>query len=43
MLRETGMVELVSLCACYTLISFLLNGFAVPLSPGASPSFEAFA
>jgi len=36
-LGDAGMVELVSLCGYYTLISFLLNGFAVPLPPGAAP------
>lgn len=34
---DAGVVELVSLCGYYTLISFLLNGFAVPLPPGAAP------
>src|SRR5271156_2634360 len=32
-LGDAGMVELVSLCGYYTLISFLLNAFAVPLPP----------
>jgi len=36
-LGDTGMVELVSLCGYYTLISFLLNAFAVPLPPDAAP------
>jgi 4-carboxymuconolactone decarboxylase len=36
-LGDAGMVELVSLCGYYTLISFLLNAFAVPLPPGATP------
>lgn len=36
-LGDTGMVELVSLCGYYTLISFLLNAFVVPLPPDASP------
>jgi hypothetical protein len=31
------MVELVSLCGYYTLISFLLNAFTVPLPPDALP------
>jgi 4-carboxymuconolactone decarboxylase len=35
LLGEAGMVELVSLCGYYTLISYLLNAFAVPLPPGA--------
>jgi hypothetical protein len=29
------MVELVTLCGYYTLVSFLLNAFDVPLPPGA--------
>jgi 4-carboxymuconolactone decarboxylase len=37
LLSETGMVELVSLCGYYTLISYLLNAFAVPIPPGARP------
>jgi 4-carboxymuconolactone decarboxylase len=36
-LGDSGMVELVSLCGYYTLISFLLNAFAVPLPPEAAP------
>ena len=36
-LGDAGMVELVSLCGYYTLISFLLNGFDVPLPPGTAP------
>jgi 4-carboxymuconolactone decarboxylase len=39
LLGDTGMVELVSLCGYYTLISFLLNAFAVPLPPGAEPAW----
>jgi 4-carboxymuconolactone decarboxylase len=39
LLGETGMVELVSLCGYYTLISYLLNAFSVPLPPGASPQW----
>jgi 4-carboxymuconolactone decarboxylase len=35
LLGEAGLVELVTLCGYYTLISFLLNGFDVPLPPGA--------
>ena len=34
------MVELVSLCGYYTLISFLLNAFDVPLPPGAAPMWD---
>ena len=37
LLGDAGMVELVSLCGYYTLISFLLNAFAVPLPPDAAP------
>ena len=39
-LGDAGMVELVSLCGYYTLISFLLNSFEVPLPPGAAPLWE---
>ena len=39
-LGDAGMVELVSLCGYYTLISFLLNAFAVPLPPGAAPMWD---
>jgi 4-carboxymuconolactone decarboxylase len=39
LLGDTGVVELVSLCGYYTLISFLLNAFAVPLPPGATPQW----
>jgi len=38
-LGDAGMVELVSLCGYYTLISFLLNAFAVPLPTGAAPAW----
>jgi 4-carboxymuconolactone decarboxylase len=41
LLGDAGMVELVSLCGYYTLISYLLNTFAVPLPPGASPQWES--
>ncbi|HUB22334.1 MAG TPA: carboxymuconolactone decarboxylase family protein [Streptosporangiaceae bacterium] len=40
-LGDAGMVELVSLCGYYTLISFLLNAFAVPLPPEATPMWDA--
>ncbi|MGO8961770.1 MAG: carboxymuconolactone decarboxylase family protein [Streptosporangiaceae bacterium] len=39
LLGEAGMVELVSLCGYYTLVSFLLNAFAVPLPPGVVPAW----
>ena len=31
---DAGLVELVALCGYYTLVSFLLNAFDVPLPPG---------
>lgn len=34
LLGDEGMVELVALCGYYTLISYLLNAFTVPLPPG---------
>jgi 4-carboxymuconolactone decarboxylase len=37
LLGDAGMVELVSLCGYYTLISYLLNAFTVPIPPGAEP------
>jgi 4-carboxymuconolactone decarboxylase len=40
LLPESGLVELVSLCGYYTLISFLLNAFTVPLPPGAQPAWD---
>ena len=39
LLGDAGAVELVTLCGYYTLISFLLNAFAVPLPPGARPAW----
>jgi len=39
LLGEEGLVELVSLCGYYTMVSFLLNAFAVPLPPGESPKW----
>jgi 4-carboxymuconolactone decarboxylase len=41
LLGDTGMVELVSLCGYYTLVSFLLNAFDVQLPPGAEPTWGA--
>jgi 4-carboxymuconolactone decarboxylase len=41
LLGDAGLVELVSLCGYYTLISFLLNAFAVPLPPGATPAWPS--
>jgi 4-carboxymuconolactone decarboxylase len=40
LLGDAGLVELVSLCGYYTLISYLLNAFAVPLPPGAQPQWD---
>ena len=40
LLGNAGMVELVSLCGYYTLISYLLNAFTVPLPPGAQPQWD---
>jgi 4-carboxymuconolactone decarboxylase len=37
---HTGMVELVTLCGYYTLISFLLNAFSVPIPAGAVPTWS---
>ena len=39
LLGDQGMVELVSVCGYYTLISFLLNAFEVPLPDGAAPAW----
>jgi 4-carboxymuconolactone decarboxylase len=39
LLGDAGLVELVSLCGYYTLVSFLLNAFTVPLPPGAEPAW----
>lgn len=39
-LGDAGMVELVALCGYYTMISFVLNAFEVPLPPGATPMWE---
>jgi 4-carboxymuconolactone decarboxylase len=39
LLGDTGLVELVALCGYYTLISFVLNAFDVPLPAGADPKW----
>jgi 4-carboxymuconolactone decarboxylase len=39
LLGQAGVVELVSLCGYYTLVSFLLNAFTVPLPPGAAATW----
>jgi 4-carboxymuconolactone decarboxylase len=40
LLGEAGVVELVSLCGYYSLVSFLLNAFTVPLPPGAAAAWD---
>jgi 4-carboxymuconolactone decarboxylase len=40
LLGDEGMVELVALCGYYTLVSFLLNAFSVPLPPGAAAQWD---
>ncbi len=37
LLGDRGVVELVTLCGYYTLVSFTLNAFAVELPPGETP------
>jgi 4-carboxymuconolactone decarboxylase len=39
LLGNQGVVELVALCGYYTLVSFSLNAFTVPLPPGAKPAW----
>ena len=39
LLGHQGAVELVSLCGYYTLVSFTLNAFTVPLPAGAEPAW----
>lgn len=39
LLGPEGLVELVSLCGYYTLVSYTLNAFAVALPPGVSPAW----
>jgi 4-carboxymuconolactone decarboxylase len=43
MFTHAGAVELVALCGYYTLISFLLGAFGVPLPPGAAPMWDGSA
>ena len=38
-LGEEGLVHLVCLCGYYTLVSFTLNAFDVPLPDGATPQW----
>ena len=40
-LGDAGTVEFVALCGYYSLVSFLLNAFAVPLPPDAAPMWNA--
>jgi 4-carboxymuconolactone decarboxylase len=37
---DAGMVELIALCGYYTLISFVLNGFNVPVPPGVAAAWD---
>jgi len=39
LLGPEGLVELVSLCGYYTLVSFTLNAFSVPLPEGVEPAW----
>ena len=41
LLGDNGMVELVSLCGYYVLVSFTLNAFEVGLPPGVTPAFSS--
>ena len=41
LLGDAGVVELVALCGYYTMISFMLNAFAVALPPGVPPMWPA--
>lgn len=40
LIGDAGLVELVSLCGYYTLVSYLLNAFQVPLPEGVTPVFD---
>jgi len=40
LLGDAGVVELVSLCGYYTLVSFLLNAFTVPLPEGVAATWD---
>jgi 4-carboxymuconolactone decarboxylase len=40
LLGERGIVELVTLCGYYTLVSFTLNAFDVALPPGEAPTWS---
>jgi 4-carboxymuconolactone decarboxylase len=41
LLGDTGVVEFVALCGYYSLVSFVLNAFAVPLPAGAEPMWPS--
>jgi 4-carboxymuconolactone decarboxylase len=41
LLGDEGMVELVALCGYYTLVSYLLNAFEVPLPAGARAQWDS--
>jgi len=41
LLGDRGIVELVTLCGYYTLVSFTLNAFDVALPPGEEPTWPA--
>jgi 4-carboxymuconolactone decarboxylase len=40
LLGDAGIVELVAMCGYYTLVSYVLNAFEVPLPDGATPAFR---
>jgi len=39
LLGDRGIVELITLCGYYTLVSFTLNAFDVALPPGEAPTW----
>jgi 4-carboxymuconolactone decarboxylase len=41
LLGDRGIVELVTLCGYYTVVSFTLNAFDVPLPPGEKPTWPS--
>jgi 4-carboxymuconolactone decarboxylase len=41
LLGDRGIVELITLCGYYTLVSFTLNAFDVALPPGEEPTWPA--
>jgi len=41
LLGDRGIVELITLCGYYTLVSFTLNAFEVPLPPGKARQWPA--